>query len=439
MSKEIKGVDPSGKNISRACFISHDPELYINHNSKVYTKIVEQAFTDEQKLEKLKKWLENKGEAFVSGSRNNFLAKLAGSLNRFGISKKFAEEVVVRDYCGSDFAEREALAVVNSMYKKVEEHSTASFDDAFSQEEVKDILNGELPSADIITAIDVRVDLLKVYDEGVKPGDTTYFPTLDNHFRWMRGEVTTLTGLPNGGKSGILQQLLLFKAVFENQKFQLLSPEAYPPTYFYQELIRSLIGKPIEEGAENRMTRKEYELALEFINEHFFYTYPKGGSASPEWTLARFAEGIVKHNIDGIVVDPVNSQEHDKRKAGGRDDVYIADMLVKNKHFAIQHNVYSIIVAHPKSIGKTEEGLYKEPAADDIAGGSAWWSKSDNILVYHRPSLPLNPFDTTSTLRSTKIKKQSLNGKLGSTTLQYDLRTGRYYEGGYNPLLDFSL
>lgn len=440
LSKEFKDLDVSGKDVSRFCFVSYDPELYINEAADVYGKVVETAYTDEQKLEKLKKWLENKGEAFVSGNRNNFLAKLCGATNRFGLSRKFVEEMVVRDYCGSDFSEREALQVVNSIYTNYADvHGTASFDDSFSQEEVKDILSAEVPVSDIILLDDIRQDMLNDYDNGTQGGTETYFPGFDNHFKWMKGELTTLTGVSSAGKSSVLMQLLLFKAVFEKQKFAFVSLETYPPTFFYKELIRTLIGKTLKMDDPDRMTRDEFVAGMEFVKKHFFFIYPEKSAPTPEWSIARFTEAHLKFGLDGVIVDPFNSQTHDYKSAGGRDDRYIADMLRKYQRFALQNKLYFVEVAHPKGIGKNEDGTYKEPTADEISGGPSFWQCSDNVLVFHRPTLPLDYLNTTCTLRSLKVKKSQINGIPGMTTLQYDLKTGRYYEDGYNPLLGFKL
>jgi hypothetical protein len=76
LTKEYSGVDVSGKDISRSCFVSYDPDIYVNEHSEVYTKIVETVYTDEEKYDKLKTWLANKGERFVEGNRNTFLVKL---------------------------------------------------------------------------------------------------------------------------------------------------------------------------------------------------------------------------------------------------------------------------------------------------------------------------------------------------------------------------
>jgi hypothetical protein len=97
------------------------------------------------------------------------------------------------------------------------------------------------------------------------------------------------------------------------------------------------------------------------------------------------------------------------------------------------------LVAHPKGIGKKDDGTYKEPAADDVSGGPAFWQRSDNMLCFHRPSMPVDFRDPTCVAKSLKIKKQPLNGVPGASTFMFDRTTGRYYENGFNPLDKFKL
>jgi hypothetical protein len=442
LAKEFPSIDQSGKDLARSCFISYDPDLYVNEHADVYTKIVESVYNDEEKYEKLKAWLANKGEKFVSGNRNNFLARLVGACNRFGLSADFVLNVIKRDFIdsSSDFSIREAQSVVASIYTNYkDQHDTASFDEVIDEKDVDSILSTEIETNDIITVAEVKNDLMKDYDEGTPMGGTTYFPLLDNHFRLLKGEITTVTGLAGMGKSSFLTQLLTIRAAFNGEKFALLSMEQYPPVFFYKEIARALLGKPVEQGAKNRMTRAEYELALEWINQHFYFIYPSKDEPSPEWTMGRFYEAIAKYSVDGCVVDPYNTQSHDMSKAGGREDKYIAQMLNKSQRFALTNNTYFFIVAHPKSIGKKDDGTYKEPTADEISGGPVWWQRSDNILIYHRPSLPLDFQDPTCTVRSAKIKKQQINGKPGQVTMIYDWKISRYFENGYSPLDSFNL
>ena len=435
--KDYPTADKSTKDVCRATFASYDPNLWMNENPVPYEKILKEAYTDQQKYDNLKKWLENRGEQFISGNRNNFLAKLAGAMNRFGIPIEFAKEIVSKDYVkdGSDFSAREALTVIDSIYNNYKEHyNTQSFDNAMTESQADEILSASVSTKDIITLNDVVDDLFKDYDVGLIGGDTTFYPELDNHFRWMKGEITTLTGHSGHGKSTFLNQLLLIRAAKRGEKFGFLSMEQYPPVYFYKELIRSYIGKPLERDHKNRMTRVEYELGMDFVREHFYYVYPEKDEPTPDYTYARFAELIIKHGIDGVVTDPYNSQAHNYESAGGRDDRYISSMLNKAQRFSLTNNVYNVIVAHPKNIGKDEKGYYKEPGADSVSGGVSWWQRSDNMLVFHRPSLPIDYQDPTCTITSVKIKKQPLNGRPGKVFMMYDYHAGRYYVNGFNPL-----
>ena len=435
--KEFPLADKSTKDICRATFASFDPNIWVNPCPIPYEKILKEAYTDEQKYDNLKKWLENRGEQFVNGNRNNFLAKLAGAMNRFGIPIDFAKEVIARDYVksGTDFSAREALNVIDSIYNNYREfHNTQSFDNAMTESQADEILSASVSAKDIITLLDVKEDLIKDFEVGLVGGDTTFYPELDNHFKWMKGEITVMTGHSGHGKSTLLNQLLLIRAVKTGEKFGFLSMEQYPPVYFYKELIRSYIGKPLERDNPNRMSRQEYERGMEFVREHFFYVYPEKDEPTPDYTYARFAEMIIKHGVDGVITDPYNSQSHDYGLSGGRDDRYIASMLNKAQRFALTNNVYNLIVAHPKNIGKNDDGTYKEPSADSVSGGVSWWQRTDNMLVFHRPSLPLDYQDPTCTLSSVKIKKQPLNGRPGKVFMVYDYQKGRYYVNGFNPI-----
>jgi len=439
--KEFPELDVNAvKDVPRCCFMSVDPDIYINENSQVFTKFIENATTDQQKYDNLKKWLESKGESFVSGNRNNFIAKLAGAMNRFGISEEFTMEVIERDFCkDSSFSLREAQAVIRSMYRYKEQFGTASFDDAMSEKEVTEILSSEVATNDIITITDLKEDLLNTYHNGLKGGETTYYAELDNHFKWMRKEMTLISGIANMGKSSILSQLLINKMVFEDKKYIFFSPEQAPPIYFYQEFIRTLVGKPIEKNNPNRMTLAEYTRALEFLETHIFYVYPEKESPTPDYIHARMAEAIIKYGADGTVIDPFSSMDNDYSGANGRDDKFLEKFLNKSQRFAIQNDLYYILVTHPKNMTKRADGTFECPDLFDIANGSTWSKRMDNILMYHRPTFPVDRASTVCELKSIKIKKQSLNGKPGTVVMDYDWKRGRFYINGYCPLDNFKL
>jgi len=454
LQKDFPKLDESGKDLSRVCYESYDPLIYINKNAKPYTKYIERKVdtyktkevapvTEQDKIyENLKKWLEKQGTFFAEGNRNNYVMRLAAACNRFGIPKTDAHSLIVRDFYTSDgtFHQREIDNALKSIYAS---HSnsfgTAVFEDSKMVDKVthveipKEVFDMTIEPKDVIYLNDVRDDLIKDFNEGTGKGETTHFPKIDERFRFMRGELTLMGGIGNYGKSSLLTQLLLIKSVKDGHKWTFFSPEQNPPVYFYKEIIRSYIGKSIDIWDKNRMSEKEFKQGMDFVQEHFTFIYPKTASPTPKYMNERFLEMVIKKKTDGVIIDPFNQLANDW-KSNGRDDHYLDETLTMFKRFALDNNVFFQIVAHPNKLSKEKDGNYPCPGVYDLAGGAMWNNKMDNILAYHRPNYQTNPEDTMSEFHSQKIKKQMLNGKPGMVALDYHRQTGRFYESGFNPL-----
>lgn len=70
LQERYPDIDPSGKNVDRLCFVSHDPDLYLNPDSQVWTEVVQKEITK----------TENRGGIFEplnEGGRNFGLLKAA--------------------------------------------------------------------------------------------------------------------------------------------------------------------------------------------------------------------------------------------------------------------------------------------------------------------------------------------------------------------------
>jgi len=106
-------VDQSGKNLSRLCFISADPEMHINEEALIYqvdtsyrpsefykyaSPAEREGFVESSSLhyifEKVKEWTDKHGH-FVKGNRNNYLFIMACKLNRAGVSQHDAERMIL--------------------------------------------------------------------------------------------------------------------------------------------------------------------------------------------------------------------------------------------------------------------------------------------------------------------------------------------------------
>lgn len=129
--------DSRCSNLSRVCYESYDPDIFINPKSEIFNKTIEpvkrtpvKVFTekfnnvnDSETYEKLLIWL-NKKESFVQGNRNNYLYLLASAMNVYGINKDNALSILEYDFSSM---KKEIQRIVKSAYHNVESHNTKSF------------------------------------------------------------------------------------------------------------------------------------------------------------------------------------------------------------------------------------------------------------------------------------------------------------------------
>jgi predicted P-loop ATPase len=110
-------IDPSGKDVTRLCFLSYDPDLYMNPDSKAFPVNKEKA----DHIQTFQKQVEftNQKTTYYEGNRNNFIHALACNCNRSGIPESIAMGLIQQNY---DLEETEIKASVSSAYKNAIEH-----------------------------------------------------------------------------------------------------------------------------------------------------------------------------------------------------------------------------------------------------------------------------------------------------------------------------
>jgi hypothetical protein len=98
-------IDMKCRDISRVCYESYDPYIYVNTTAKIFDKVVEKESYDYSQrtplipitaqdaiMLRIEKWMSNSGESFSEGNRNNYILKEAWAFNRYGISEFTAME-----------------------------------------------------------------------------------------------------------------------------------------------------------------------------------------------------------------------------------------------------------------------------------------------------------------------------------------------------------
>jgi len=181
--------DKTSKNISRVCYESYDPLIYINDLSSIWEKIEEVEYqeiikhkdrptipiTNENKIvEILLKWWDKK-YGMVDGERNNNVYILASAFNDFGVNQNLAE-YVMGNYATESFPSDEIIRTISSAYSHKQNFGTKYYEDEdkvnhikqkFRQGVSKKELKEQLEKEDILVD-DLEGVLLRIEDENAK-------------------------------------------------------------------------------------------------------------------------------------------------------------------------------------------------------------------------------------------------------------------------------
>jgi hypothetical protein len=157
---DCKQFDVTCKNLSRVCYESYDPEIFINDDSIVWdtldqpevmshvNKVGTIRLTDDMEIiRRLKAWW-NKKYGMVSGERNNNVYILAIAMNEFGVPKTSAK-LSLAEYAQSDFTTKEIEDTVDSAYRDTSKHSTKFFEDEDKIRDLKTKIKQGVPKKEI--------------------------------------------------------------------------------------------------------------------------------------------------------------------------------------------------------------------------------------------------------------------------------------------------
>lgn len=279
------------------------------------------------------------------------------------------------------------------------------------------------PVDGVFAVKDLKQDLDALYEKGWERGVTIGLPEFDNFCSFEAGRVCIVTGIPTSGKSEFVDFMTVMLNKRYGWKTVYFSPENFPITYHIAKLSEKFIGKPFSKERENRMSREEYEVAAEYINDNFFFIYPND-NCQVDNVLEKAKAFVHRKGCKIVVLDPYNRLDHDT--GSERETVYISKFLDKLTYFAQQNMVLVILVAHPTKLPKNKDGNYDPPTLYDISGSSAFYAKADFGITIHRDKM-----EGCVLAIANKVKFKHL-GDIGTAKLQYNINNGRYvsYEFG---------
>ena len=273
-------------------------------------------------------------------------------------------------------------------------------------------------------------EMLHHFREGVKPGLNLGWPVFNQHYTVKTGQVTTVTGAPNSGKSEFLDAILINLAKIHNWKFCIFSPENLPVPNHRTKLIEKYMEKPADKNYPTHMSEEEYMSANRWVNEHFWFIDPEGGGNKLDEILDMTKKLIYRHGIQGLVIDPWAEIDHDF-SSDSSETQYISRALSKIRSFSRDNEIKTWIVAHPKKLENPKkdpnksdaQSIYIIATAYDIAGSAHWFNKSDNVLSVSRSN---NLHDPVKVFIQ-KIRFKT-DGQKGCCNFMYKKSTGVYTE-----------
>jgi twinkle protein len=239
----------------------------------------------------------------------------------------------------------------------------------------------------------------------------------DGYFKMAFGEWSVVTGIPNSGKSDIVDQICVNMATKYGFRSAMFSPESFP----YEGHIKRIANKLNERNCNN----DDLNNTKDFISEHFHWVKIDLENLTLKGILTAFRELVFQRGINICVIDPWNMLDHSAQK----DYAYIGRLLSEITQFCQQTNVHLLLVAHPRKI-ESIDGTYKKPTLYDISGSADFFNKTYNGIVCYRCIGQKSSYKSDIVKIYIEKVKRKENGQLGDFEVAPD-----FYNGGvYKPI-----
>jgi RecA-family ATPase len=211
--------DRSVKDITRLCFVSFDPNLYLNESSEIFLYL-----NSSPSISEVWNFTSKKFE-FVEGHRNNFIHLFACNANRFGIDKNETVGYAL-NYSDDSFPLDEIETVIKTVYKN-NSFEAGKFEREFLVTNSKNELNC-VKSNNVLTYKKANEWLEAAK---LRPNPKKLFGTF-----WFENEVCILFADTNVGKSILAMQISHSISKGENVEGFELEIESQKVLYFDFEL-----------------------------------------------------------------------------------------------------------------------------------------------------------------------------------------------------------
>ena len=385
-------IDPSGINVSRACFESHDPNIIIKEAPQTFTSIlsekaetqvvakVQSNQTDYMKLNLAVRMIRNA----IDGEKHSTLLRAAilcgGFIAAGRMEEEEAKRVLLREIERKDIDSVDLA--IRTIADGVEQGKKLPIREVI-EEENKAIRDAQVNDGDysFISADDDDFKWITDFADGtLEVGLDTGSKILDGHFKYKK-EFVILNGHSNVGKSTFMLYLMVNASIRHGWKWVIYSAE---------NKTASTKMKLMQFAADlklNEMTYHQRKASYEWVNKHF--TIISNRNVYSYTDLLIFCEKLIRQQeVDGFFVDPYNSL---KIELSGNSQIGVhqyhyqaaSEFLTfsNSNNIAVWLNTHAVTEAQRR---KGPDGLSLAPYAEDTEGGGLFVNRSDCFLTAHR-------------------------------------------------------
>lgn len=416
--------DPSGKNESRACFESYDPDLIINDSAVRYTNF----FAEEAKVEKVKERTATKPQAYTDYSKLNLIAKM---IHNAVDGEKHSQLLKASRLCGGYIAagRMEEIEAIHVLEHEISKKDIVSMETARETIRtgieygkalpVREIMEMEKDSKRKIQLDDNDYSFISNdhddfkwiddFAEGrIEVGLTTGVPGVDEYFRYKK-EFLILNGHSNVGKTTFCLFLIVNSVIRHGWKWCIYSSENTTAS-LKMKLMEFAVNRPI-----SNMTYSQRKASYEWVKQNFIIFANRDMYSYTD--ILNFTEHCMKKSpIDALFIDPYNSlkiQIGNENKIGIHEYHYEAasELLnfANNNEIAVWLNTHAVTEAQRR---KDAQGLPIAPYAEDSEHGGKWVNRCSGFLTIHR-KVQAEDFEVrrTTELHVRKVRSTETGGQ----------------------------
>ncbi len=222
-------------------------------------------------------------------------------------------------------------------------------------------------------------------------------PAVDKRIGIMPGYSSVWTGVPNNGKSTLLNQIKW--SLCENQpdfRVAMAMLEIMPNRDYRRQALQYRIGRPRDGGPNGQpWTREEIDAANNWLEDHVIPIDPNGYASGNgdyeledveptiDWFLDAATTAIVRHGVKFVALDPWGELIQTRERGESEHD-FIGRSLSRINRLARTLKAHIAIVAHPRKIEPGRGGAIRPPGPYEIAGSSYFFNKTSLGVTVHR-------------------------------------------------------